>query len=434
MKKLTAIAMVFAIYLSLHTSHLKAQVGKVGINTSTPQAMLHVKDSSVLFTGVTGSLPGSPGNPPASGGGVRMMWYPDKAAFRVGRVSSLLWDKDSIGDYSFAAGFNVKAKGDNSIAMGSFTTASGVASTAVGSSTRAIGVFSTAMGISTTATDYSTAMGYFTTASGVASTAMGFFTTASGTASTAIGNQNTARSYGSLSVGQYNDSIASSNLSVWVDTDPLFIIGNGTADNARRNAVTILKNAKTGINMSDPVALLDIKGFDGTINRHIRLEDNNSEASGNIYYSGDLHFQNNEAGRDFYFKNNAGTNILSLFSSGNMTITGTLTQNSDLRLKKNILPLQNSLQKILSLGGYQYYWKENYRDKSLQTGLLAQQVEQQMPELVKEDKEGIKSVNYSGMIPYLVEAVKELTEKLEKEKQRNDTLEKEIQLLKKQLK
>ena len=128
-----------------------------------------------------------------------------------------------------------------------------------------------------------------------------------------------------------------------------------------------------------------------------------------------------------------------------MTIAGTLTQNSDARLKKNIQPLQNSLQKILSLGGYQYNWKENYRDKSLQTGLLAQQVEQQMPELVKEDKEGIKSVNYSGMVPYLVEALKEqqqkfeklekeLSDKLNRQKQRNDDLEKEILLIKQKLK
>ncbi|MBK8141186.1 MAG: tail fiber domain-containing protein [Chitinophagaceae bacterium] len=185
-----------------------------------------------------------------------------------------------------------------------------------------------------------------------------------------------------------------------------------------------MKNAKTGINMSDPVALLDIKGLDGTINRHIRLEATSSSNSANIYYNNDLVIQNNSPGGDFYFKDDAGTNAMSLFSTGNMTIAGTLTQNSDARLKKNIQPIQNSLQKILSIGGYQYNWKENYRDKSLQTGLLAQQVEQQMPELVKEDKEGIKSVNYSGIIPYTVEAIKEL-------KKENDELKAELKELKK---
>lgn len=64
-----------------------AQVGKVGITTTTPYAMLHVKDSSVVFTGQS-SLPATPGNPPLSGSGLRMMWYPGKASFRAGQVSS----------------------------------------------------------------------------------------------------------------------------------------------------------------------------------------------------------------------------------------------------------------------------------------------------------------------------------------------------------
>jgi len=76
------------INLSFLTLHLQAQVGKVGINTTTPQAMLHVKDSSVLFNGGA-VIPGTPGNPPVSGACVRMMWYPDKAAFRTGVVNGL---------------------------------------------------------------------------------------------------------------------------------------------------------------------------------------------------------------------------------------------------------------------------------------------------------------------------------------------------------
>lgn len=412
---------------------------KTGINTARPLAMLHVKDSSVLFTGVSGNLPASPGDPPASGSGVRMMWYPDKAALRAGRANNNSWEKDSIGTYSFAIGDNVKAKGNCSTAMGTYTdalgnystamcfntTASGYASISMGALTTASGISSTSMGSVTTASGItSTAMGSVTIASGDYSTAMGSRTIGSGNYSTAMGYETYSKAYASLSIGQYNDSINSSSKTNWIADDPVFIIGNGLSDITRSNAITVLKNAKTGINMSDPVALLDIKGLDGTINRHIRLEATSSSNSANIYYNNDLVIQNNSPGGDFYFKDDAGSNVMSLFSTGNMAIAGTLTQNSDARLKKNILPLQNSLQKILSLGGYHYAWKENYRDQNLQTGLLAQQVEQQMPELVKEDKEGIKSVNYSGMIPYLVEAIKEL-------KQENEILKKEIHDIKK---
>lgn len=118
-------------FYALSASVIDAQVGNVGINTTTTQAMLHAKDSSVLFSGAA-TLPVTPGNPPLSGAGTRLMWYPDKAAFRVGRVTGLNWDKDSIGYYSFAAGYNVIAEGLLSTAIGSSTSATENVSTALG--------------------------------------------------------------------------------------------------------------------------------------------------------------------------------------------------------------------------------------------------------------------------------------------------------------
>ena len=84
-----------------------------------------------------------------------------------------------------------------------------------------------------------------------------------------------------------------------------------------------------------------------------------------------------------------------------------LTQTSDSRLKKGIVPLRNSLQKIMQLNGYDYYWKNENDDSSLQTGVLAQEVQKIFPHLVKENNEGILSVNYSGLIPVLIESIKD---------------------------
>lgn len=75
------------------------------------------------------------------------------------------------------------------------------------------------------------------------------------------------------------------------------------------------------------------------------------------------------------------------------------------------------------LNGYQYNWKDANRGATLQSGVLAQEVERQMPELVVTDAEGDKAVNYNGLIPYLIESVKEL-------KKQNEELKKEIKLLK----
>lgn len=201
---------------------LFATAQNVGIGTKTPLARLHVTDSSVLFS-ATGDIPSIAGNPPISGAGRRMMWYADKAAFRIGAVINYVnegsyWNKDSIGDYSFASGLNNRASKQSSTAMGEETTASGGRSTTMGFQTTASGNLSTAMGDGTTASgDESTAMGETTTASGSFSTAMGYVTTASGDFTTAMGSYvTTNRQSGSFIIGDNgagrSNSIYYSNL------------------------------------------------------------------------------------------------------------------------------------------------------------------------------------------------------------------------------
>jgi trimeric autotransporter adhesin len=100
------------------------------------------------------------GTIPGTGAGTRLMWYPRKAAFRVGYVNGSQWADASIGDFSIATGANPTASGYASTAMGVNTAASGHASTATGAGTTASGSYSTAMGVGTRASgDFSTAMG-----------------------------------------------------------------------------------------------------------------------------------------------------------------------------------------------------------------------------------------------------------------------------------
>jgi len=136
---------------------------------------------------VTGTL--NAGTIPATGEGVRLMWYPGKAAFRAGRVSGSEWDDVNVGLGSTALGFRTTASGPGSTALGNATTASASSSTALGFNTTASGDFSTALGQSTTASGgASTALGIATTASGDFSTALGVLATASGNRSTAVGS------------------------------------------------------------------------------------------------------------------------------------------------------------------------------------------------------------------------------------------------------
>jgi Head domain of trimeric autotransporter adhesin len=247
-----------------------------------------------------------------SGDEYRASFIPSKAATRIGDVDNKNWDIDSIGIGSFATGFNTKAKGVNATAMGESSSATKDASTAMGYSTIASGLISTAMGGTTTASgDYSTAMGNFTiatglgstamggntiasaltstamgnntkatgitstamgggsTASGDYSTAMGNLTIASGNNSIAMGNSTKAKTFSETAIGNYNDTLLAVNATSFAaDSNRVFTVGNGTANNARKTAFVIQQDGNVGINVRKPSEKLDIAGsikiVDGT--------------------------------------------------------------------------------------------------------------------------------------------------------------------------
>lgn len=104
------------------------------------------------------------------------------------------------------------------------------------------------------------------------------------------------------------------------------------------------------------------------------------------------------------------TNTLTAFftPAGNMTLTGTLTQNSDRRLKADIRPITDAIGKLSRINGITYHWLDKSRERREQLGVLAQDVEQVFPQAVTSDENGFMSVNYSGLIAPLIEATKEL--------------------------
>jgi len=75
----------------------------------------------------------------------------------------------------------------------------------------------------------------------------GTYNIATGALSTVIGSRNNAYSWCETVIGRYNDYDATGNPDNWEDTDHLFVIGNGTADDERSNAMVVLKNGKIGI-------------------------------------------------------------------------------------------------------------------------------------------------------------------------------------------
>ena len=116
------------------------------------------------------------------------------------------------------------------------------------------------------------------------------------------------------------------------------------------------------------------------------------------------------------FENNV--KVFETTSSG-CTVTGSVNETSDVALKEDITPLSNSLTNLKQLTGYSYKFKDS-EVKSL--GLTAQEVEKVYPDLV-EGEEGEKTLQYSGLIAPLLEAIKELSTEVETLKTKVATLE-----------
>ena len=95
-------------------------------------------------------------------------------------------------------------------------------------------------------------------------------------------------------------------------------------------------------------------------------------------------------------------------TSTGVTVTGAVTETSDIALKTNIKPIDNVLDKIKQITGYTYQFKDTGHGS---IGVTAQDVEKVFPELVH-GEEGAKTLQYSGLIGALIESVKELSAKV----------------------
>ena len=134
-----------------------------------------------------------------------------------------------------------------------------------------------------------------------------------------------------------------------------------------------------------------------------------------------VHFQTAGTSRIEYLNSNNDFRILTsndlyMFpGSGNVIVSGTMTatnfnSSSDVNLKTDIEVVTNPSEKINAIRGVTFTWKDSGQ-RSM--GLIAQEVETVLPELVAEHN-GIKTINYDGMTALLVETIKELKTRIEK--------------------
>lgn len=102
---------------------------------------------------------------------------------------------------------------------------------------------------------------------------------------------------------------------------------------------------------------------------------------------------------------------------------------SDIRLKENIVKIDSALDKISQLNGYSFTWNDKqttYAPGKKDLGVIAQEVQNIFPEIVKDRENGTKGVMYDKLVPVLIEAIKELANENESLKERLKSLENSI--------
>jgi hypothetical protein len=209
-------------------------------------------------------------------------------------------------------------------------------------------------------------------------------------------------------------------------TDQLgFSTGGSQRVNISNSTFYVAGNLGAGTN--SPLAKLHVNGISlvrgstgvgdfylgnvGTAN-HFRFHTNNS----NTYF--DMNCGN------VYWRDGGSTRYTFFPSTANMTINGTLTQNSDSRVKENVVEIGDCISKVQAMRGV-YYNRTDFNTEVTKVGVIAQEVEAVLPELILESPDdGLKSVAYSELTAVLINAIKEQQEIIEDLKTRIIKLEK----------
>jgi len=303
------------------------------------------------------------------------------------------WASRAIGNISFASGFRNTASGTASVSMGNYNYATGDATIALGKENWAEGASTVAIGFKNHAAGAgSVSLGQENIAWGTTNFTSGYqnvagdINAAVGTAgsATAMGVQTTASGRSSFTSNKNTSALNQASAALGVST---------TADNFGMLAIGVNNAAGIGDTTVDP------DNYGGYYYANGEYTGSNPGVAF-VIGNGDLNSSNGVGGEN-------PSNAFIVNYDGSATLSGDLTINSDARLKSNIMTLGSTLSKLLLIDGKSYTMKAN--ESVSKIGLLAQEVQKSFPELVKQanDTKGTLSINYQGMVPVLINAIKE---------------------------
>ena len=293
----------------------------------------------------------------------------------------------ALGNTSFASGYRNTASGTTSVAMGNFNYATGDSSVAIGKESYAQGASTIAIGFKAHAAGGgSVALGQENVSWGITNFTVGYQNTAgdttadvgTGGSAVAMGFKNIASSETSAAFNKHTKAINQAATSMGLGT---------TADNVGMLAIGVNNAAGIG----DTGASYYYEGGAQT---------GSPVGVAFVIGNGDINAATNTAGAN-------PSNAFVVKYDGSATLAGGLTIESDARLKSNITSLGSTVAKLMQIDGKSYTMKSNEKENKI--GLLAHEILEVFPELVKAggDKNETLSVNYQGLIPVLINAIKE---------------------------
>jgi hypothetical protein len=159
-------------------------------------------------------------------------------------------------------------------------------------------------------------------------------------------------------------------------TVPTARLGSGTA-----NGTTYLRGDQTWATVTSGITISDDTSTNAT--RYVTFEDITSGSSSAI----------NVSSTKLTFNPSTGTLSATIFTSL-----------SDINQKTNIEKISSAIDLIKKINGVRFDWKDNGERSA---GVIAQEVEEILPEIVNTNEDGGKTVNYNGIIALLIESVKE---------------------------
>ncbi len=445
---LLVLSIILAASMPIITKRSKSSVDKTWqAATNGSDAYFGVGETQGIAVGATGFPGGSFGKillnvANASNSDVAHILF---AANNSGSPKVLA--KMRIGNSQIEFGANAAATAANTTAIGHETKTSGADAMAVGYSANASAANATAIGTSTKSAANSTSVGMNANADASGAVAVGYGGIANGTSATSIGAGSKATAESTVALGAGANSAAANSTAIGTssvanntNSTAFGFESNATAANSTAIGKGSVANAADalaigyGTTASGAQSVALGSGANATGDYGIAIGSGVSAAANQLSLGASANITSIAIGSTGSV---AGTQVITIGKTGSTVhLRGSVNANdvtvqSDARLKNIIGEYKSGLDDIMKIKTYEFTYKEEPKKKRV--GVIAQELQKIFPNAVKKDDDGYLSIRKEDMFYAIINAIKELNQKVIALQNENRKLKKQVEDLSKRI-